>query len=229
MSEKRKGRMLSATPNGRNWTDARGNVNYEFMLSFDNGDSGKANARSATGSYKIGEEYNYERELKTYNNEQYWQFKGVQNASYVPNAPKGGQRSPEDQKQIINQVALICANNIMTKVDAEYNDLYLHLKNWLYMKIFSLSENPISTQGVIKIACEYYREAAIKTVTLTQLTDLADKLMNTVKNTTWTDPNMISPQTSTPQSYLGAHQSPPVTQSPPPGYNPPPTSNPFPV
>jgi hypothetical protein len=231
MAENRKGKLVSATPvfvNGQHktWHDDKNNAtNYEFTLVWDNGDVGTGNARSSQGSYKIGNEYSYMKNVRVWKDQQYTSFYSLKDLDYDKNkagGSGGGFRkgmSDEDKKRILNKVSLESTNNIMVKIDEDYNAVFLKLRNWLYLKVFSHGENFYHMQDIVKLAAQYYREAAIKSCSSDQIIVLSEALIKTVNNISWTDPNTQTPEGS---SQRSSNQQPPQNyqQDQPPMGNP---------
>lgn len=215
--------------------------NFKFIMTWDNGDVGVGLSKTQAGIWIIGTIYVYQWVQGKYDIE----FKAIKDPSkpaYDPNqrqtskSSSGYKKSPEEQKRIINQVALIgynsCMLNLITtdkddnKVAVSGNDVYLAFREWMYNKIFNLSEEPITLQGVFKIACE---NIGVKSdqVTIQDVLTKADALLNAVKNITWNNPAKVpvnqppqnnsqpQEQRENPQQTTPQPESPPTEAIPP--------------
>jgi hypothetical protein len=225
MAENKKGKLVSFQPvfvNGqhRSWVSQKYNETYYvFTLAFDNGDSGESNAKTQNGSYKIGTEYTYTKEVTVYQDRQIVKIKGLKDAnssfSGGGSGKSGGYKmSDEDKKKFLNKVALRCVNSSMIKINEEYNPIYTKLRNWLYTRVFTLGDTHQMASDTLEIAVDYYKNAAATSIISDNIIALANSLVKTINNISWTDPNQQAPSTNS-QSY-----SPPAQQTPPPSQNP---------
>jgi len=202
--EQKKGKLLKATPlivNGVHYSkenDYKGikSLLYYFNVEFDNGDVGTARSKNPQGNFKIGEEYSYNVNVFNNNGHENKSFSSLKNLSN----PYSGYRreNPENQKEIMNQVALLATNMVMRKIDKEFLEVYKALRSWLYTQVLDNGEDSRSMSGVLKIAAGYYQEADIKNVHIESVTKYADSLIKLIKDTTWkeTTQNQSSKNTS---------------------------------
>ncbi len=190
--EQKKGKLLKAEPliiNSAHYTKeseyqgVKTNY-YYFTLEFDNGDTGSARSKSTQGSFKIGDEYSYN--MNIFNNKGYENksFSTLKNLSWSGNSFTN-KESPDTQKQIMNQVALIATNMVMRKIDKDYLEVYNALRKWLYTKVLDDKEDSRSMSGILKIAAKYFQEAAMEKVNLGSVTLFADELIKTTKDISW--------------------------------------------
>jgi len=223
---------------------------YKYNLVFANGDSGEGSAKTTTKVFPIGKNCSYVKYTREYNGTIFMSFSGVKDVDAPaynagggnPQQNTGGggyKKSPDTQKMIINQVALIGYNSCMANLIGEDeqghaitisgNDAYLGFREWMYNKVFNLNEEPITLQGVFKIACENIGNSP-DTVTVEQVLKKADGLLAAVKNISWNNPaespvqqnNLQQPVAQTPPPPVQQPQAPPQEQTPPPGNEEPP-------
>lgn len=205
----------------RSWTSQKYNKTYYvFNVKFENGDYGNANSTSQYPKWKTGNVYTYTLEIKQGQYGEQRNIKGMKDISF-DNKGGGRKRSPENEKVIINQVAFISYNlsmNVLKDEDdqgreiaVDGNKVYLEFRSWMYDKIFNLNEDPITTQGVLKIACNNKAMKGEK-VFVKDILTLANGILKAVKNTEWKNP-MSQPQ----QSNLRQSEQPttPPVETPP--------------
>jgi len=232
--EQKKGKLLKADRliiNGEHYSkesEYKGikSLLYYFTLEFDNGDVGTARSKNPQGNFKIGEEYSYNVNVFNNNGHENKSFSYLKNLSN-PYVYKG-KENPENQKQIMNQVALLATNMVMRKVDKEFLDLYKELRTWLYTQVLDNGEDSRSMSGILKIAAGYFQEADVKSVKLESITKYADSLIKLTKDTSWKETkeqepsqknlNLSNPAApiQTPQENKMTFPEQPTTQTPPP-------------
>lgn len=82
---------------------------YGFYVTFENGDNGKYNSKSADQTkFVIGQEATYDYIPREYNGKTYYTVKPV-NPQYANNAPSGSASSTSKDENIIRQTALKAA------------------------------------------------------------------------------------------------------------------------
>jgi len=188
MAENKKGKLVSFQPvfyNGqhKSWVSQKYNETYYlFTLTFDNGDIGEANAKTQNGSYKIGSEYNYTKEISVYQDRQVVKIKGLKdaNSSFSGGSKTGGYKmSDEDKKRFLNKVALRCVNASMIKINEEYNPIYTKFRNWLYMRVFTLADTHQMASDILELSTDYYKNSAAASITSDNIISLANSLVKT--------------------------------------------------
>jgi len=211
MAEQRKGKLLAADKSlmkdgthyskMNTFTDKQGNEHkdlyYYFDLTWDNGDKGSGKSKTTEGSFKIGDEYSYEKGDFTdkSGNTRYF-FTKLNNLSYKSSHGGGSStKSPEQQKQIMNQVAFKAANSCRDSVNAEYLDVFRALREWLYTKVMDEGENSEAMSGIIKIVGKFYEKEQEKT-SLQNVLKLADYYLKETKNTSWKEASQTNGTTS---------------------------------
>jgi hypothetical protein len=124
-------------------------TNYEFKVTFENGDVGTGSSKSAEGGWKIGTEYTYEKSSREYNGNTYHSFKNIKSLDSGKgnwNGRGGSSKShwedPLVQKRITRAHAMIKASEYLaTKEDQSQvtpeavNTLADHMFEWCYMSI----------------------------------------------------------------------------------------------
>ena len=131
---------------------------WVFDVTFEDGTRGEANSTKQVPNWNAGKEYEYTATSKQFD----WgtvnkiKMKQVEQEA----APKGGRTgysgkmTPEKQKEIMCQVSMIAANSIMNKLEEDYDTI---VRNFLsFLIINAKHHDPISLQGALKIAAEYY-------------------------------------------------------------------------
>ncbi len=241
--------LQSATPrmNQQGQQDSYNGKNglvYKFNLVFANGDSGEGSAKSTTKVFPIGKNCTYTKYTREYKGSTFMSFTSVKDADAPAYTPGGGgsaprssggyKKTPDQQKIIINQVALIGYNSCMLSLVGEDekgnpvmvngNDAYLAFREWMYNKIFNLNEDPMTLQGVFKIACENVGTKA-DNVTLETVLKKAEGLLGAVKNISWNNP-AAAPQQSNLQPTEHQTQAPTQQPTAPPVETPPAESQP---
>ena len=219
--ESRKGQITSARAindnNGQHATyvNNRNETMYKFYLTWDNGDQGEASAKSPNKQYKLNTDLTYVKYVREHNGNYYQSFSTINDPTYKSQGGGGGgstkPKTPEEQKIIINQVALIAYNSVMNKLREPGNECYSAFKGWMYNKIFNLNEDPMTTQGVFKIACENVGNG-MENSTIADVLTRADGFLSTVKNIEWNNPTQSHQQSNSQQS---GQQQPPPQQSQP--------------
>jgi len=194
-SQKRKGKLINASKliverNGEHVqlskvAEIKGKplTFYYHTLEFDNGDKGSARSLKPEGNFNIGHNYSY---LKNefvngqYTNISFSNLKDLHRPAY-----KGESLSPEQQKEILNQVAFIAANSVLkVVVEEEYMDVYKTFRSWLYEQVIDKNENSQSISGVLKIAASYFAELE-KKVKVQKVIKFANLLIEKIKDTSW--------------------------------------------
>ena len=229
MTEQRKGKLLAADPSimkdgthyskVNSFTDKDGqtheNLYYYFDLTWDNGDKGSAKAKTTQGSFKIGDEYSYEKgSFTTKTGTIIYFFNKLNNLSYSQSHGGGRtQVSPDQQKQIMNQVAFIAANSCRDTVSGEYLDIYNAFRSWLYTKVIDEKEDSKSASGVLKITAGFY-EKEPKGTTLDKVLKLADYYLDKTKETSWKEASQTNTQSYSPNQGIPQQQTLPLNQKP---------------
>ena len=215
----KKGKLTSFQAKMYNGNHQNWNENWKFIMTFDNGDTGVGMSKNQLGNWTIGTEYSYEWQQGKYDVE-FRKITDTSKPAYVPGASGGGggskggggyKKSPEQQKIIINQVALIAYNSVMNKLREPGNECYSAFKEWMYNKIFNLNQDPMTVQGVFKIACENIGNG-MENSTIGDVLTRAEGFLSTVKNIEWKNPTQ-SPQQS--NSQQSEQQQPPPPQNQP--------------
>ncbi len=126
-TENKKAKLVTVESNNRNF-ELNGKTFYEFTISFDNGDKGKANSTFETPKWEIGEEYSYLKTQREYQGKRYSHFSKLSkekgNKFYVAGA---GYKSKEEWLQHAYQVAIEISTEIYsvdTPFVVEYNKKY---------------------------------------------------------------------------------------------------------
>lgn len=160
---------------------------YYHKLEFDNGDAGTARTKKPEGNFVIGHNYSYNKrefENNGYKNQSYSYLKDLDKPAF------GGRSfNPEQQKEILNQVAFIATN--LVKTDVEYMTVYGEFRRWLYEQVIDKKENSASMCGVLKIAAGYFAE---RKTTPNKVLEFADKLITKVKDTSWKSQSQTNTQ-----------------------------------
>ena len=238
----------------------RNGMMFVFDVAFENNDRGQANSTKQTPTWVIGKEYNYEIEEKKFDWGTVWQIKGMKAADYDASksggapAKKGGggytKMTPEKQKQIMCQVSYIATNTIMNRMQDDYDTIVREFLSYLILN--GEKHDPISLQGALKIAAEYYAnvdpnddEILLKAEGVVTINMVLDKtqqiIINTEKSSKWNgslnpsaNTESSSQESTNNQNQESGHPSEPVVSkpkeepTPTAGANPPEEENPTP-
>lgn len=166
-------------------------VMYVFTVYFEDGTEGEANSTKQQPSWNIGKEYEYTKDVKTFDWGTVTKIKMKQvkeEGSYgnKPAASKGGgyKMTPEKQKMIMCQVALIATNSIMHKMQEDHSVIVRHFLSYLIKE--GAKHDPISLQGALKIAAEYYQQIQVANVEIQEVLDKTTEFMEmTEKSSKW--------------------------------------------
>jgi len=213
-SEKRKGKLINASKliverNGENVQYSKESeykgiktLYYYHTLEFDNGDKGTARTKKPEGNFNIGHNYSYaKREFQNgnYTNISFSYLQDLDRPSY-----QGKSFNPEQQKEILNQVAFIAANSVVNSVEEDYMDVYKAFRSWLYEQVIDKKENSQSMSGVIKIAASYFSE---KKTSSQSVIKFANKLIEKIKDTSWESQTNTQNSSETPKQKAQQNQS----------------------
>lgn len=184
------------------FTSSYGKQMFVFTVFFEDGTEGEANSTREQPHWKIGDEYTFEREVKTFDWGTITKIKGMkkleEEGQYSKSSPSSRhQKSPDDQKRIQAQVALIATNSIMTKIQEDHDTIVREFLSWLILT--GTGNNVITAQGCLKISSEYWREVPTQEVTIKSVIDTANEFLNKVNKSARWD-GIINRETSQPSS-----------------------------
>ena len=177
-------------------------LKYVFTVYFEDGTEGEANSPKQQPSWNIGKEYSYTLKQHEYQGSftNKIQMKQVEEggSKSTGGAPKynktpqsgykqssGYKMTPEKQKMIMCQVALIATNSIMHKMQEDHSVIVRHFLSYLIKE--GAKHDPISLQGALKIAAEYYQQIQVANVEIQEVLDKTTEFMEmTEKSSNWT-------------------------------------------
>lgn len=199
-----------------------GKTMYVNTIYMENGDTGQANSTKEQPNWKIGEEYNYNIDKKQFDWGTVYQITGLkmvekegqqgyQKSGYQS---KGGyKKSPQDQKMIQAQVAMICANFIFNKMQEDYDTIAREFLSYLILN--SNEANMISIQGCLKISSEYFKELLEPEVTIQQVIEKAKELLIKVERSKSWDGTLDKSTSASLEEQPPSHQNDQLDQTQP--------------
>ena len=202
--------------------------NWDFNVQFENGDELITKKKSPDATFQIGELYHYEYVEKQMTPN--WLKKsaigmkteaelekGKEYASGKTTPRQGGYKmTPEKQKAIMCQVSMISSNTIMNKLSEDYDEIVRQFLSYLILN--APNHDPISLQGALKIAAEYWNQVPVETVSIEQiLQTTTDNIIKTEKSGKWDGTLKKSMKESLPEQSLQDDrplENPPLEQPP---------------
>lgn len=204
----------------KSWESKYGKTMFVFDLYMMNGDNGRANSTSQSPTWNKEDVYTYDYVSREHEGTVYHdikQLKKKDQEGYKGGSKSGGYKmSPEKQKQIMCQVSMISANSVTNKLSEDYDTIVRQFLSFLILN--GQAHDPISLQGALKIAAEYWRVIPDDSVTIEKILQTAkDNIIKTEASGKWNG-KIEQSQSSTPQSLKDqppSHQDDQLDQNPP--------------
>ena len=203
MEEEKKSELVSYEKRMYKGEHSNWKGTYDYNVQFRNGDVCITGKKNPDAHFIVGEVYFYDYEekqmtpnwlkksakgMKTQAEkdkaEEYAKGKSQSGATGGASKSGGYKMSPEKQKHIMCQVAMISANSIMNKMQEDYDTIVRHFLSFLILN--AKDHDPISLQGALKIAAEYWNQVPTEEVTIdTVLSTAKTRIENTEKAGKW--------------------------------------------
>lgn len=166
---------------------------WYFVLTFENGDTGNARAKSPDKVYGVDNQHSYVvNTFKDRNGVERMSFTKVTDlsAKWSGGGSKKKDNDPTITEQIINQVTLACAIKLYPVVkDTKLMEIKLSLDEWVKTKVFNDKLDSQMICGVMKIATEYcillHRIQEGEKIELGVVNDNAEQFYEEVIRTDW--------------------------------------------